>query len=361
MFGPLLSPLWGDVNETFWFPTRGATFSGEVDSTYMMVLWICLVFFVAIVAALVGFAVKYRQPKGGKATSRVRHNNLLEISWSVLPTFLLVIMFVRGSWGYLDLREPPAGADEITVTARMWNWSNGYGNGIFHPELHAIVGRPTRLVMRSEDVIHSLYIPAFRQKRDVVPGRYNVTWFEATEASKKVPQEKLDEALAHAKENHDGAFDPERYGFTAQGYTYFDLYCAEYCGTDHSQMQTAVVIHETQEDFDQWLVEVNTRPTDMSLEDYGRQIFQTRGCAQCHATDGRRIVGPPLDETYGTSRPVEAGGSVTADENYIRESILNPRAEIVATYQPVMPSYKGQLTDEQIDSLVAYIKTLNAR
>lgn len=359
MFGSLLSPLWGDVNDSFWFPKQGATFAAEVDSTYMMVLWICLVFFIAIVAALVWFSVKYRQPKGGKATSRVRHNNLLEISWSVFPTFLLVIMFVRGSWGYLDLREPPTGADEITVTARKWSWSNGYGNGLFHPELHAIKGRPTRLVMRSEDVIHSLYIPAFRQKRDVVPGRYNISWFEATEASEKVPQEELDRALADANENHDGNFDPGRYGFTAQGYTFFDLYCAEYCGTDHSTMQTYVVIHETREDFDQWLVDINTRPPDMTLEDYGRQIYQTRGCMSCHSIDGTKVVGPPLNEIYAASRPLQSGGAVTGDENYIRESVLFPRDKVVAGYQPVMPSYKGQLTDEQIDGLIAYIKSLN--
>ncbi|WP_235934817.1 cytochrome c oxidase subunit II [Candidatus Laterigemmans baculatus] len=359
MFGPFLSPLWGDVNDGLWFPQDASTFAGEVDSTFNMILWICIAFFIPIVIALAWFAIKYHQPKGGKATSRVRHNNVLEISWSVFPAFVLVIMFVRGSWGYLDQREPPTGAAEVNVQAFKWDWSMDYGNGIVSPELHAVVNQPTRLVMRSTDVIHSLYVPAFRIKRDVVPGRYNVIWFEATVASEKVSQAELDEALKDAEENHGGDFDPERYGFTRQGYTYFDLYCAEYCGRDHSQMQTVVVVHETQEDFEAWLAAANVKPEGMTDEEYGRQLYQTRGCQSCHSIDGTRLVGPSFAGLFGTTHALESGEQVTVDENYVRESILDPRAKIVAGYQAVMPSYKGQLTDEQINSLVAFIKSLN--
>lgn len=359
MFGPLLSPLWGDVNDDLWFPPEASTFAGEVDSTYYMILWICLAFFVPIVAAMVWFVFKYHQPKGGKATSRVRHNNVLEISWSVLPAFLLVIMFVRGSWGYLDMREPPAGSDEVALQAFKWGWSMNYGNGIVSPELHVVKDRPTRLVMRSTDVIHSFFVPAFRTKRDIVPGRYNIVWFEATVASERVPQAELDAALQDSQQNFGGEFDPERYGFTSLGYKYFDLYCAEYCGRDHSQMQTVVVVHETQEDFEDWLVAANVKPAGMSDEDYGKQLYQTRGCQSCHSVDGTRLVGPSFVGLFGSTHGLADGGQVTVDENYIRESILEPRAKIVEGYAPVMPSYKGQLTDEQINSLIAYIKSLS--
>jgi cytochrome c oxidase subunit 2 len=358
MFGFSFSPLMGDAADGLWFPIEASTFASEVDSSFDMILWISLVFFVGIVIAMVWFPLKYHKPKGGKATSRVRHHNLLEISWSVLPSFLLVIMFVRGSWGYLDMREAPSGAAEVNVTAFRWGWSFDYGGGITSNELHVVVNEPTKLIMQSNDVIHSLFVPAFRIKRDIVPGRYNLVWFEATKTSKKIDDATLQKALDRSKTEFAGTFDPEVFGFTRHGYEYLDLFCTEYCGKDHSMMHSYVVVHESEEDFQEWLVEVNKKPEGMSYEEYGRLLYDQQGCKSCHSLDGTKVVGPSFANVM-QPHAMESGEMIQVDENYIRESILNPMAKIVAGYPKVMPSYKGRLTDEQIQSLVAFIKSLN--
>jgi cytochrome c oxidase subunit 2 len=364
MLGPYISPLLGDAPDGLWFPEEASTFAGEVDGTFNLILYISLAFFVVIVAVMVWFPIRYRQPKGGKATSRALHNTMLEVSWSVFPCFLLVIMFVRGSWGYLDMREPPAGATEVNVTAFRWGWNFDYGKGITSNELHVVKGQPTKLIMRSTDVIHSLFIPSFRVKRDVVPGRYNLVWFEATVASGSVSESELAVAKLDAKENNGGYFNPERYGvdggngFTEHGYRYFDLFCTEYCGKDHSNMHSYVVVHETQEELDAWLVKINVKPADMTPEEYGQKLYNSKGCKSCHSVDGKAVVGPTFLNVFGSTHGLEGGGEVVVDENYVRESILNPMAKIVANYKGVMPSYKGQLTDEQLDCLIAYLKSL---
>ena len=356
MFGNRFSPLLGDVSDGLWFPVEASTFASEVDSTFDMILWISIVFFVGIVIAMVYFPLKFRQKKGGKATSRIRHHNLLEISWSVLPSFLLVVMFVRGSWGYLDMREAPSGSVEVNVEAKKWNWTFDYGNGLISPELHMVVNQPTKMIMQSPDVIHSMFIPAFRIKRDVVPGRYNLVWFEPTQVTPKVDEATFKAGMDKVDNELGGMFDPDAVGFTRDGYTFFDLYCSEYCGTDHSMMQTVVVVHETQEELNEWFDGLKVKPEGVSYEEYGARLYNERGCASCHSLDGTRKTGPSF---AGTMEPhaLASGETIVADENYIRESILEPKAKIVAGYQPVMPSYKGQLTDDQIRGLVEFIKS----
>lgn len=358
MFGSLLRPVLGDVSNGLWFPDAASNFAEEVDSTYDMILWISVVFFIGILIPLIYFPLKYWQAKGGKATSRVRHNNVLEISWSVLPSFLLIVMFVRGSWGFLDQREVPTGAAEIGVSAYRWGWGFDYGRGINNNELHVVLNEPTRLVMQSSDVIHSLFVPAFRVKRDVVPGRYSVLWFEATKASEKVSAEELAAAKAMFKAENNGVFDAEKAGFTEHGYRYYDLYCTEYCGKDHSMMQTVVVVHEDRADLEAWLTEVDKVPTDVAPEDYGRKLYEQQGCKSCHSLDGTRLVGPSFKGLFGTKHGIVSGADVVVDEAYIRESILEPAAKIVSGYSPAMPSYKGRLTDEKIDCLIAFLKKL---
>lgn len=358
MFRSLFSPLMGDVADGLWFPEAASTFAEEVDGTYDMILWISVVFFIGILIPLVYFPLKYAKQKGGKATSRVRHHNLLEISWSVFPSFLLIVMFIRGSWGYLEQREVPAGATEIGVTAFQWGWSFDYGNGLTNPELHVVVNEPTRLLMKSSDVIHSLFVPAFRIKRDVVPGRYSVLWFEATKASEQVSPEELAAAKEKFKKENNGVFDAKVAGFNEYGYKYYDLYCTEYCGKDHSIMQTVVVVHETKEDLQKWLTDIDKIPVDMAPEDYGRKMYEQQGCKSCHSLDGTRLVGPTFLNLYGSTHGLAAGGEVTVDEDYIRESILDPSAKIVAGYQPAMPSYKGRLSDEKIATIIAFLKSL---
>jgi len=355
--------LLGEHANGLWFPDSASTFSEESDSTYFMILWICVVFFIGILYPLVYFPLKYGKRKGEKATSRVRHHNLLEISWSVFPSFLLVVMFVRGSWGFLDHREPPAGAAEVGVTAISWGWSFNYGGGIISPELHVVKDEPTRLVMRSGDVLHSLFIPAFRVKRDVVPGRYSVLWFEPTMSSEKVSAEELAAAKARYKEEAPKERDTpvpfyQFAGFTEQGYKYYDLYCTEYCGRDHSMMQTVVVVHETREDFLKWREVADSIAEGELPADYGRKLYEQRNCVNCHSLDGTRKVGPSFQGLFGTKHAIAGGGEVTVDEEYVRESILNPQAKIVAGYEgQKMPSYKGQLNDEKIGYIIEFLKS----
>lgn len=350
--------LLADYTDTVWFPQSASSFSAEVDSTFMMVLWICILFFVPITIFLGYFMVKYRKANGVPAESQTSHNTPLEIAWSVLPCFLLVAMFARGSIGYIDQRKAPEGADTVDVKAFKWGWTMDYGNGVFHPELHLVVNRPTKLTMRSSDVIHSLFVPAFRAKRDIVPGRYNEMWFLPSIASEKVSDSELAAALEDTKKNHGGTFDPERYQFTQDGFKYFDLYCTEYCGKNHSQMQSVVVVHETQESLDAWIKKYSGIQPGQDPAEYGGLLYSRRGCASCHSIDGAKRVGPSFKDLYGSQHGLTTGENVTVDANYIRESILEPKAKIVAGYNPVMPSYKGQLTDEDINSIVAYLKTL---
>jgi len=350
--------LLADVNESFWFPKSASTFSDQVDSTYMLVMWICVFFMVPITIALFYFSIRFMKKKGQPAESQVSHNTPLEIAWSILPSFLLVWIFVKGALGYIDQQAAPDGAATLGVKAFKWGWTMDYGNGVFHPELHILNDKPTKLTMRSSDVIHSLFIPAFRVKRDIVPGRYNEMWFNPKVASGRVSEEELEAARKDAIANFGGEFDPGRYQFTEDGYRFFDLYCTEYCGRDHSQMQTYVVVHETQADLDAWIKKYSGRQEGQSPAEYGQLLYNRRGCGSCHSVDGSNRVGPSFQGGFGSQRTFASGAVGVVDENYIRESILEPKALVVQGFQPVMPSYKGQLSDDDIDSLIAYLKSL---
>ena len=211
--------------------------------------------------------------------------------------------------------------------------------------------------MRSTDVIHSLYIPAFRAKKDIVPGRYNYMWFQPTKASEKVSDKELSDATEKTKLGE--AWDYEKHQFTPEGYRYYDLYCTEYCGQDHSQMQTVVVVHETQADLDAWLKKVGQWDGVEPAVVYGAKLYNSRGCKSCHSIDGTKKAGPSYQDSFGTERMLKSGDKVKFDEQYVRESVLEPRAKIAEGYQPVMPSYKGQLSDDDIYCLTQYIKSLS--
>ena len=237
--------LLGDYSEDYaWFPEAASTFAKNNDWLYGFISLVCIFFFVPIAIALFYFAYKYHKPKGTKAESNVAHNTPLELAWSIGPSFFLVGMFVLGAKSYLDHRTVPDGANEVGVQAFKWGWTIDYGGGTFHPELHILLEEPTKLSMRSSDVIHSLFVPAFRAKKDIVPGRYNYMWFKPTVASEKVSQAELDAALKETKDLGE-AWDFDKWQFTPDGYTFFDLYCTEYCGKNHSEMQTVVVVHKT--------------------------------------------------------------------------------------------------------------------
>lgn len=358
---PAAFSLLGDYTDDYaWFPINASTFAADNDWLYGFITWICVLFFIPIAGALFYFAWKYHKPRGEKAESNVAHNTPLELAWSVGPSFFLVGMFVIGAKNYLDHRTVPDGANELGVQAFKWGWTIDYGGGTFHPEMHILVNEPTLLSMRSSDVIHALFVPAFRAKKDIVPGRYNYMWFRPTVVSEKVSEAELAKATKETKDLGE-QWDYDKHQFTPDGYRFYDLYCAEYCGKNHSEMQTVVVVHETLDELNAWIKKYSARPDGESPESYGEKLYNRRGCSGCHSIDGSKRVGPSFKDLYGGQHGLVGGQQVTVSENYVRESIVYPKAKVVEGYAPVMPSYKGQLSDDDIYSLVEYLKSLSAK
>ncbi len=338
-----------------WFPEQASSFAETNDRLYGVISGIGFVFFIPIAFLLFYFAWRYRKPKGTKAESQTAHNTPIELIWSIGPSFILIALFYLGAKAYLDVRTVPAGSYEINVKAFKWDWSFDYGRGTYNKELHLVLNEPTKLTMKSSDVIHSLYIPAFRAKKDVVPGRKNYMWFQPSVTSEKVSEAELAKATQWTKESGQ-PWNHDKWQFTEHGYRFFDLYCAEYCGTNHSQMQTVVVVHETRDELDAWIKKVSARGGDVTLEEWGKKLYEGRGCVGCHTLDGKAASGPSYKDAFGTKRKLQNGDEVMFDENYVRESIINPKAKVAQGFAPVMPSFKGQLSDDDIDSLTAFIK-----
>ncbi len=311
----------GSDNGSFWFPAPSSSNASQVDSLFNFILSLSAFFFVLIVGLMLIFVVRYRRRPGYVQAPASDHNNTLEILWSVIPGILTIFIFFRGFMGYLDMRTPPSETYEIKVNAKKWSWAFQYPNGYIDNDLHIPFNRPVKLTMTSEDVIHSLFIPAFRTKMDIVPGRYTSMWFDATRTGE------------------------------------FPLLCAEYCGTKHSEMLANVVVHPSGE-FEKWLEQASNLLATLPPVEAGKILFTRRGCAQCHTIDGSARTGPSFKGTFGTKQSLTDGSSIEMDENYIRESILEPLKKVRAGYRPVMPSYKGQLKDPEIDAIIEFIKSL---
>ncbi len=309
------------VSKGLFFPEPTSTTAETVDNLFYFILGVCVIFFLLIVALMITFVLKYREKPGVGPQPSPSHNNWLEILWSVIPGCIVGAIFVWGFWGYMDMRQAPDDSYEIQVVAKKWSWSFIYPNGHVDNNLHVPLDRPVRLMMSSDDVIHSLYIPAFRIKMDLVPGRYSTTWFQAD---------------------------------TVGQYT---LFCAEYCGTQHSTMLAKVVVHPSGE-FESWLEDAANFLERVTPVEAGEILYQRRGCVQCHSVDGSAKTGPSFKDVFGTQQAMTDGTTVEVDENYIRESILEPQAKVRAGYKPVMPTYQGQLKDEEIAAIIAYIKSL---
>jgi len=306
---------------SFWMPPQVSTFASSVDWLFMVILGISIVFFVLIVALMLIFVIRYRHREGHEPEASPSHNLPLEVVWTAIPVVIVMVIFYLGFISYLDMATPPANAYEVRVEGQKWKWTFTYPNGYVDENLHVPVDRPIRLVMSSADVIHSLYVPAFRIKRDVVPGRYSKEWFQAT-----TPGE-------------------------------YEIFCAEYCGTGHSDMLSHVIVHPPGE-FEQWLEKASNFLDTMTPVEAGRKLYQVRGCQQCHSVDGTAKVGPSFKGIFGEPQALSDGSKVVVDENYIRESILEPQAKVVAGFEPVMPTYQGRLKDAEIDALIQYIKSL---
>ena len=303
------------------YPEQASNFAPQVDSLMVFITAICLFFGVAITTAIIVFFFKYHRKTPNAVGVPIHGDMRLETAWMVIPLFLAMAMFGWGAVVYVDYRNAPPDTLDIYVIGKQWMWKAQQPSGLKEiNELHVPVGRNIRLVMASEDVIHDFFVPAFRVKMDVVPGHYNTMWFRPTKAG--------------------------RYHF----------FCSQYCGTNHALMGGWVTVMEPS-DYAAWLSGSGAQG-DPAVA--GEKLFVERACSTCHVADGTGR-GPSLNGLFGAKVLLADGASITANEAYIRESILQPNAKIVARYTPLMPTYQGQLTEEQILALIAYVKSLQSQ
>ena len=324
----------------FWLPKQASTVAQSVDVTFFVITWICYFFFAVIVGAILIFMVKYRRKGHEVVAQGPTHNTALELTWTILPLILVVIIFMVGMRGYLHLREAPANCYEVQVTGQKWSWT--FNHPVYGAtqvaELTVPVGTPVRLLMTSNDVLHGLWVPDFRVKQDVVPGRYTSLWFEA---------------LAEGD---------------------YNLNCAEYCGKDHSKM-FAMVHVVSKEEFPEIMTKLASEYEDMSvgqLPAYAINRLYNR-CQSCHSLDGTSGTGPSfiglwdrvkkgdIAFTSGEKLSNLMGDATTygIPENYIRQSLLDPQGHIVMGYLGSMPSFQGQLKDKQITAIIEMFKHLD--
>jgi cytochrome c oxidase subunit II len=298
------------------FPEQASTLAPQVDYLYGFLIAVTTFFTALIVVFVVGFAIKYRR-RPGREAEQTETVMGLELLWTAIPTILVLVIFIWGAALFLAETVPPKGAQDIFVVGRQWMWKVQHPNGRREiNELHVPVGRAVKLTLASQDVVHSFYIPAFRVKQDAVPGQYRTMWFEASKPGE------------------------------------YHLFCAEYCGTNHSRMIGRIVVMEDI-DYQKWL----GGSTDQTPAEEGRDLFVQFDCVSCHGTGSRQRC-PPLGSLYGKQEQLDNGQSVLVDDAYVRESILDPKAKIVRGFEPVMPSFRGQVTEEQILALIAYVKSL---
>jgi cytochrome c oxidase subunit 2 len=321
-------------------PTQASTFAEGTDNLYFFIVALDVLFFVILMGGMGYFMWKYRKRSKDQKTSSITHNGKIEFLWSAVPAVLLVVIFIWGEIDFVKQSIPPTDGVDVRVVGRKWYWTVEYADypgvtltsNVEQPQLTMLVpkGEPVRLTMTSEDVLHSFYIPAFRVKRDAVPGRYTTIWFEATTVGE------------------------------------FNIFCAEYCGDWHSKMTGVVKVLEPDQ-FEAALIEAGKLEQEEGepLEVFGARIYSRRGCNACHTLDGAKGTGPTWQGLCGRSEKFADGGAVTIDcdsadgKNYIRQSILEPNAKVVEGFAGVgMPSFQGQLEDKHIDALIAYMKTL---
>ncbi len=302
------------------FPEQASSYAHQVDALYFATVALCLFFATLVTVLVVVFAIKYRRKSPDEVPRQIAGHLGLELFWTAIPLVLAMGMFVWATVVYFHLVTPPTNTLEMYVVGKQWMWKLQHPEGKREiNELHVPLGQPVRLTMTSEDVIHSFYIPAFRIKKDVLPGRYTSLWFEPT----KVGQ--------------------------------YHLFCAEYCGTEHSRMIGLVHVMEPK-DYENWLTGgVANEPMEVA----GQRLFEQYACHTCHKMDGQGR-GPSLIGVFGKSVALQNGSSVVVNEAYIRESVLTPAAKVVAGYQPIMPTFKGQVSEEGIMQLIAYIKSLKS-
>jgi cytochrome c oxidase subunit II len=311
-------------------PTQAGTLSSNVDLTMAAVLGVTIFFSTLIAALIFCFAIRYHYKRPADRSNPPHFHLGLEITWTAIPLMIVLGLFLAGSRLFVQIRHAPADAVEMYVVGKQWMWKLQHPEGRREiNELHIPVGYPIKLIMTSEDVIHSFFVPAFRVKQDVLPGRYTTMWFEATKAGE------------------------------------FHLFCAEYCGTSHAAMRGRIIAMPVAE-YGQWLsgamkaagqgIAATQVGSDQNMVQAGSALFKTYRCDSCHKEDGSGSA-PNLRGLFGKSVHLEGGQTTTANESYLRESILTPNARVVKGFQPNMPTFRGQITEDEILQLIAYIKS----
>ncbi|MDX1630276.1 MAG: cytochrome c oxidase subunit II [Thermoanaerobaculia bacterium] len=301
------------------FPESASTTSGQVDALYLFLVAVSAFFSLLIAASVIYCAVRYRRREPDQVGSTFHANLLMEVTWTIIPLIIVLGVFFWGARVFFVQRATPDDALEITGIAKQWMWKFQHPDGRREiNELHVPVGQPVEIRLISQDVIHDLFLPAFRTKTDVLPGRYTTLWFEATKPGT------------------------------------YHLFCAEYCGAEHSRMTGQVVVMEPAA-YEDWLAG-GAQPTVPPAE-AGAQLFTELTCDTCHI-EGEGGRGPSLHGLYGTEEELADGSTVVVDDSYLREAILTPAETIVAGYQPIMPTYKGQISEANVLKLIAYIRSL---
>ena len=299
-------------------PTQASATAHHVDMLCLGLIGLCGAVLFGLLVVISFFIVKYRD---GKPAQRSRFRGATvayELTWTLLPMFIFTGVFAAGAMVYHEQQIVPVADIELYITGKQWMWKIQHPNGRREiDELHVPIGQTVKLTLASEDVIHSFYMPEFRIKQDVVPGRLTTEWFKATKAGE------------------------------------YHIFCAEYCGKDHSRMRGRVVVMESPE-YERWVATGTRQPT---LAQLGGELFRSLGCSGCHEGKGT-VRAPRLEGIFGRATPLQNGQIVTADQSYLRDSILLPAKDVAAGYEPLMPSYRGQITEEQVFALIAYIKSL---
>jgi len=303
-------------------PGQNSAYTRDYDLMFMSIVGLCAFFFVLIAVLVFFFIIRYRRRENAGPTPHITHNLTLELVWSIIPLIIVIGIFFWGFHNYMNAAVAPGDALEIQVTGKKWLWTFEYPDGMRTiNEIHVPVGRAVRLIMTSEDVIHSFFIPGMRIKQDVVPGRYTEEWFQ-----------------------------PDKPG-TLQ------VFCAEYCGKSHSQMMAKIVVDDAAK-YAEWLEKGDEFTQTAPLKEVGQRVWENRGCKECHSIDGVKGQGPSFKGIWMKMEKMSDGKMVQVEANYIRESMMYPQMKVVAGFEPIMPTFQGLLREREMLGVIEYIKSL---
>jgi cytochrome c oxidase subunit 2 len=301
-------------------PEAASSIAEGVDHLYFALTFITLFFTIAIFSTIFFFMVKYRRRTDDETPGETEENLPLELAWTIIPALICAGLFLWASSLYFENSRPPSASTEIFVIGKQWMWHIQHPEGVREiNELHVPLGVPVQLTMTSEDVIHDFYIPAFRVKKDVIPGRYSTLWFQATKVGT------------------------------------YHLFCAQYCGADHAEMLGWVYVMSPA-DYEAWLSSGSPNQTMVQI---GEKTFNKLGCSSCHVSDGTGR-GPSLAGAYGKEEELKTGEKRLVDEAFIRQAIITPNSVVLKNYPPIMPTFRGQVNEEQVLQLIAYVKSLGS-